>query len=47
MFEIFNKEKYGFLKGISTTDDILRFTVEVYENCNNKKSLVSVFLDFS
>ena len=45
--EIFSREQYGFLKGKSTTDAILSFTDEVYESFNVKKSLTSVFLDFS
>ena len=43
----FYKQQYGFLKGKTTTDAILRFSDEVYESFNNKKSLISVFLGFS
>ena len=44
---MFYKEQYGFLKGRSTKNAILRYTDEVYESFNIKKSLISVFLDFS
>ena len=43
MFETFYKEQYGFLEGKSSTDAILRFTDEIYENFNIKKSRISVF----
>ena len=45
-FGIFYEEQYGFLKNNSATDAILRFTDEIYETFNSKKSLASVFLDF-
>ena len=35
-FEIFYKEQYGLIKGKSTADAVLRFTVEVYDSFNNK-----------
>ena len=43
----FFKKQYGFLKGKSTTDAILRFNDEVYESVNIKRALISAFLDFS
>ena len=43
---MFYKEQYGFLKVRSTKKAILRFTDEVYESFNIKKSLISVFLNF-
>ena len=43
----FYKEQYSFLKGKSITDAILRFTDEVYESFNNKKTIISVFSDLS
>ena len=45
-FNILNDVQYGFRKGKSTGDAVLTFTQNCYEALNDKKYLVSVFLDF-
>ena len=46
-FDLFYSDQYGFLSKKSTTDAIIRFTDECYDILNDRKSLISVYLDFS
>ena len=46
-FNIIYHNQFGFRKGYSTSDAVLRFVDECSEAFNNKKYLCSVMLDFS
>ena len=46
-FDLLYSDQYGFQSKKSTTDAILKFTDKCYDALNNKKSLISVYIDFS
>ena len=46
-YDILYSEQYGFRNGKSTSDAILKFTDKCYDALNNKKSMISIYLDFS
>ena len=46
-FNLFYPDQYGFQSKKSTTDAIIRFTDKCYDILNDKKSLISIYLDFS
>ena len=46
-FGILSEQQFGFRKGRSTVDAVLRYTDEVYEALNYGQSVVSVLLDLS
>ena len=46
-YNILYSEQYGFRNGKSTSDAILKFTDKCYDALNNKKSIISIYLDFS
>lgn len=47
MYGIISSNQYGFRKERSTADAILNFVEGGIAALNNKKNLVSIFLDFS
>ena len=44
---IFNPTQFGFRENVSTQDAIVFVMEKIYENLNDKKSTLSVFIDFS
>ena len=46
-FELLYTDQYGFQSNKSTTDAILKFTDKCYDALNNRKALISVYIDFS
>ena len=42
---LIHKSQFGFLKGLSTNDAVTHFAEHVYKNVNDKKKVMSVFLD--
>ena len=46
-FDLLYSDQYGFQSKKSTTDAILKFTDKCYDALNNKKALISVYIDFS
>ena len=46
-YSLINKNQFGFQKNKSTSDAILLFTEQCYQNLENKNHLISVYLDFS
>jgi len=46
-FNLFYADQFGFQSKKSTTDAIIRFTDDCYDILNEKKSLISIYLDFS
>ena len=46
-YDILYSEQYGFRNGKSTSDAIIKFTDKCYDALNNKKSMISIYLDFS
>ena len=46
-YNVLYSDQYGFRRGKSTTDAILNFTDMYYKCFNDKKFLLSVFLNFS
>jgi len=46
-YNVLYSDQFGFTKGKSTCDAILKFTELCYRAFNNRKFLLSVFLDFS
>ena len=46
-FDLLYHDQYGFQSKKSTTDAILKFTDKCYDALNNKKALISVYIDFS
>ena len=45
--EIIHKSQFGFQKGKSTQHALLRFSNMLYDNLQNGKSILSIFIDFS
>ena len=46
-FDLFYPNQFGFQSNKSTVDAIIKFTDACYDIMNNKKSLISIYLDFS
>ena len=46
-FDLLYHDQYGFQSKKSTTDAILKFTDKCYDALNDKKALISVYIDFS
>ena len=44
---VFNPVQFGYQTGISTQDAIILVMEKIYANLNNKKSSLSIFVDFS
>ena len=46
-YNILNQEQFGFQKSKSTSDAVLHFISYVYSALNDRKSVISILLDFS
>ena len=46
-FSIITRKQFGFQKNRSTQDALIALTEHIYENLNNKRHTVSIFLDLS
>ena len=46
-YNVLYSDQYGFRKGKSTCDAILKFTNEILSCFNDRKVMLSIFLDFS
>ena len=46
-YNVLYSDQYGFRKGKSTCDAILKFTNEILSCFNDRKLMLSIFLDFS
>ena len=46
-FSILNPDQFGFRRGLSTTDALLDYMEFLYKNIDEKKHVISVFVDFS
>lgn len=46
-YKLLNNNQFGFRKGLSTTNAITKFLNTLYNNLNDKKKCIGVFLDLS
>ena len=46
-YGVLSENQYGFRRGMSTADALLRFTNDVYDTFNNNMYMIAVFIDLS
>ena len=46
-FSVLNPDQFGFRRGLSTSDALLDYMEFLYKNIDEKKHVISVFIDFS